>query len=281
MPEGVMSVRPAISLLLSLIFMFLGAHLSPAQHAVTKGLISYWPLDKDTIEGNKVKDVWGGQDALINGDPKVVEGKIGDALEFDGDDWLLITDDIKAAKLPVKEMTVEAWVYPEHFDDWGAFIGCAQDNGGFEKGWILGTVNNTEGAGPNEFSFAVSTVGADDGDGDLTYFHAGPYDTGQWYHVVGVYDGQVTRLYINGQLAVEGKNQTGEINYPDHAFFVIGVYKDDNEHFPFKGKLDEIRLYDRALTEEEVLQNFSAQGLPVEPAGRLAITWGEIKRNVR
>lgn len=101
-----------------------------------------------------------------------------------------------------------------------------------------------------------------------TSFHAGPYDTGQWYHVVGVYDGRITRLYINSQLVLEGKNQTSEINYPDHALFVIG-------------KLDEIRLYDHALTEEEVLRNLSAEGLSVETAGKLAAVWGRIKREIR
>lgn len=243
--------------------------------AVTDALISYWSCDN--IQNNTVEDSVGGQDATVNGDPEVVAGKVGSAIEFDGDDWLLITDDFNAAKLPTKEMTVEAWVYPVDFDDWGAFISYDQDNGGFEKGWILGTVNNTEGAGANEFSFAISTADADDGDGDLTYFHAGPYDPEKWYHVVGVYDGSSTRIYIDGELVVDSEEQSGDINYPDSGFFTIGVYKDDNEHFPHLGMLDELRLYEKALNKSEVLQNYDAQGLSVEPAGKLSLTWGEIK----
>lgn len=248
------------------------------QYAVTDGLVSYWPMDKDTIQNNKIMDVWGKQDASINGNPEIVEGKVGDAVQFNGSsDWLLITDDINKANIPKREITVEVWVYPEEFDQWGGFLACFQDNGGFEKGWALGTVSNAEGAGANEFSFAISTKDADDGDGDLTYFHNGPYDPGKWYHVVGVYDGEKTKLYIDGQLVVDSAGQSGDINYPDHAFLVIGIYKDDNEHDPFKGKLDEIRLYDRALSESEILQNYSAEGLAVQPAGKIGLMWGEIK----
>ena len=245
---------------------------------VTDGLISYWTFDKVDIADNKVKDVWGGQDATMMGDPQVVTGKVGNALEFNGSsDWLLVSDNINAVKLPKKEITVGAWVYPENFDAWGGFLSCFQDNGGFEKGWGLGAVHNEEGAGPDEFSFAVSTKGADDGDGDLTYFHAGPYDVRKWYHVVGVYDGNTTKLYVNGELVVDSEGQSEDINYPSNAFLVIGIYKDDNENDPFMGKLDEIRLYEKALSEGEVLRNMEAKGLSVDAGGKLSLTWGEIK----
>jgi len=41
--------------------------------------------------------------------------------------------------------------------------------------------------------------------------------------------------------------------------------------------LDEVRLYDRALSEKEVLNNMEAEGLAMEPAGKLNLTWGQIK----
>ena len=48
--------------------------------------------------------------------------------------------------------------------------------------------------------------------------------------------------------------------------------------FPIMGMLDELRLYDRALSEAEVLQNYESEGLAVNPAGKLSFTWGGIKR---
>ena len=42
------------------------------------------------------------------------------------------------------------------------------------------------------------------------------------------------------------------------------------------GMIDNVRIYDRTLTEEEVMQNFEAKSdqLPVEPAEKLSTTWG-------
>jgi len=245
---------------------------------IEDGLISYWTFDKDDIDGIVVKDIVGEQHAQMQGSSQIVEGKVGNAIELNGStDWLLVNDDINTMKLPTREITCEVWVSPEEFDAWGTFLGVFQDNGGFEKGWILGTVHNEEGAGANEFSFAISSEDADDGDGDLTYFHSGPYEIGNWYHVAGVYDGIKTKIYVNGELVVDSEGQSGDIVYPDNGFFVIGVYKDDNEHDPFKGKLDEIRLYDKALTEENVLQNMNSEGMALDAFAKLSISWGEIK----
>ena len=66
------------------------ANIVEAQ-VVTDGLVSYWRLD--TIKGNTVVDVWGENDGTIFGDPKIAEGKIGKALNFDGDDHIVCGDD--------------------------------------------------------------------------------------------------------------------------------------------------------------------------------------------
>ena len=52
--------------------------------AVSEGLVSYWSFDQETVVGRTVKDVWGKNDGTSEGNPKIVAGKVGDALEFDG-----------------------------------------------------------------------------------------------------------------------------------------------------------------------------------------------------
>jgi hypothetical protein len=238
--------------------------------AVKDGLISYWPFDKQHVAGDKVKDIVGGQDAQMFGAAKTVPGKAGEAVELDGSaSYLVVTDDIKAAKLPTREMTAEAWVYPGHFIEWGGYIGAFQDNGGFEKGWVLGT--------NWQISFAVSTRGADDGDGVLTYIKAPPVPLKEWVHVAGTYDGKTMTLYLNGVPAATSGVQSGDILYPERVYFRMGVYKDDNEDFRHLGMLDEVRLYRRALTADEVGRNLKAQGLAVEPGGKLGLLWGRVK----
>ena len=241
--------------------------------AIEDGLIGYWSFDKDTVKGNTVKDIWGNQDAEMIGKLQIVEGKFGEAVRLEGGAGarVQITDDIKKAELPTEEMTVELWVWDEQFIEWGGYMVAVQDNGAFEKGWLIGTRWKA-------FSFALSSDGADDGDGLLTYLNsANTYDVNEWHHVVGTYDGKEMKIYVDGKLEGTSSVQSGVINYPDRIFFSMGAYKDDNEDFVHKGMIDEVRLYDRALSEKEVSNNLEAEGLAVEAAGKLSLTWGQIK----
>ena len=243
---------------------------------IEDGLIGYWSFNKDTMKGNTVKDVWGDQDAQMIGKLQIVEGKFGEAVRLEGGAGarVQITDDIKKAELPTEEMTVELWVWDEQFIEWGGYMVAVQDNGAFEKGWLIGTRWKA-------FSFALSSDGADDGDGLLTYLNsANTYDVNEWHHVVGTYDGKEMKIYVDGKLEGTSSVQSGVINYPDRIFFSMGAYKDDNEDFVHKGMIDEVRLYDRALSEKEVSNNLEAEGLAVEPAGKLSLTWGRIKAAV-
>ena len=240
---------------------------------IEDGLIGYWSFDKDTVKGNTVEDLWGDQDAEMIGKIQIVQGKFGEAVQLGGGAGARVqmTDDIKKAKLPTEGMTVELWAWDEQFIEWGGYIVAVQDNGAFEKGWLLGTRWKA-------FSFALSSDGADDGDGLLTYLNSvNTYDVNEWHHVVGTYDGEEMKIYIDGKLEGTSGVQSGPINYPDRVFFSIGAYKDDNEDFVHKGMLDEVRLYDRALSEEEVSNNLKADRLAVEPAGKLSLTWSQIK----
>lgn len=244
---------------------------------IEDGLIGYWSFDKDTVKGNTIMDIWGNQDAEMIGKLEIVPGKFGEAVQLGGGAGarVRITDDIEKAELPSKEMTVELWAWDEQFIEWGGYVVAVQDNGAFEKGWLLGTRWKA-------FSFALSSEDADDGDGLLTYLStANLYDTNEWYHVVGTYDSKEMKIYVNGKLEGTSGVQSGAINYPDRVFFSIGAYKDDNEDFVHKGMLDEVRLYDRALSEKEILNNLQAEGLAVEPAGKLSLTWGQIKAAAR
>jgi|GEM_PF-6853565 len=82
-----------------------------------------------------------------------------------------------------------------------------------------------------------------------------PLESDQWYHVVGTYDGKTAKLYINAVL-VANVTATGEmpqslfnLRIGDSIIPTIGTSK-------FLGSLGMIRIYSRALTSEEVLQNF-------------------------
>jgi formylglycine-generating enzyme required for sulfatase activity len=72
--------------------------------------------------------------------------------------------------------------------------------------------------------------------------------TSVWQHVVGVQEGEATRIYVNGILV--GSTDTGELVPFDPENFTLGNLFNSNT---FQGLLDEVRLYGRSLSGEEVL----------------------------
>ena len=91
-------------LAITLIITIQNGHTQPI---VTDGLVSYWTFDEKDIAGFTAKDVWGENDGRIVGNPKVVDGQVGEALEFDGaNDYVNLTNlgdfGEKSAHLPLK-----------------------------------------------------------------------------------------------------------------------------------------------------------------------------------
>ena len=150
---------------------------------------------------------------------------------------------------PVESLTVEAWVKVDKPIRWGGIVSAIQDNGSFERGWLLGYENN-------QFSFALATGKTK----RLTYLKAkGNFVPGLWYHVAGTYDGKVQSLYVDGQLAGSSSKQSGPILYPPEFDLSIGAYKDDNEHYPLDGKIAYAAVWDKALPAKEILQHFNSR----------------------
>lgn len=236
--------------------------------AAEGGLVGGWVFDRDHIEGGTVKDIAGNLDARLSGGARL--DAAGIALILDGTATVSLSAGALPRGLPRRAISVEAWVAVEEPSEWGGIISCLQDNGGFEKGWLLGTRNR-------RFAFALSTTGADDGDGTMTYLTAdSDFVPGAWYHVAGVYDGKEQRIYVNGQLAGATKKQSGEILYPERTFYDIAAYHDDNEHYRLKGRLHEVRVYNRALNAGAVKARFKAKAKDFPRP--LQLTFGPVLR---
>ena len=101
---------------------------------------------------------------------------------------------------------------------------------------------------------------------------------GEWYHFVGTYDGSNINFYSNGKNVAKLPCAEGAEKPPTtslkiaHSTLFGGVYD-------LIGAVDEIRIYDRALSEVEVRKNFVASGgIAVEYSTlELSLTWGAIK----
>ncbi|WP_051251488.1 LamG domain-containing protein [Paenibacillus harenae] len=89
-----------------------------------------------------------------------------------------------------------------------------------------------------------------------------PIQRGVWYHVVAVFDGDRHRLFINGELQDE---KAGFLRpNPEEPIF-FGKKNSNEQRFWFHGELDDIRIYNRAVFEEEVLELYTEHGYRGDP----------------
>jgi len=236
--------------------------------AVSEGLVSYWSFDRGSIVGKAVQDVWGDNDGTCDGAPKIVAGKVGDALEFGGPLRSVNVGDPADGSLDFgarTDFTLEAWAFPQNN---GGSMRIIDKKDDADVGYMI-EHNIVDGFQPY----------ANDGEGGVSRVLEGMTHFDQWVHVVGVFErkGNI-ELFVDGESVRKGPSDApGREDIDTKNPFYIGRRRSGER---WKGMLDEIRVYNRVLSEEEIKQNFEARdGLahPVEPSGRLAITWGRIK----
>ncbi len=220
------------------------------------GLVGYWSFDEGT--GKKAGDTSGnGHDGEFAGAPKWVEGKFGSALEFDGvDDHVKVADD-DALDL-TDEVTLMAWFNPS-----AALTGRRM----MVKNHAIFVIFDFGNA--NSIDFLVKP------DNHFAQSKTTDWKIGQWYHFAGTFDGKTLRVYINGQL--EGEAANNKPIPPSNLDLWIGGDDNGRPTDWFPGKIDEVRLYDKVLTEAEIRRVMDSPA-DVEPQGKITTTWANIKR---
>ena len=239
-------------------------------------LLGRWRFAPTDVRGSEVRPAAGDLMGKVSGAVRFSDDQPQRLLLDGKTNQINLTEDLAQGRLPIQAISAEAWVRIDAKAEWGGIVGAIQDNGNFEKGWLLGNHNN-------QFLFGLSTEGANDGDGKLTYLHSSTvFEPAHWYHVVGTYDGQVQKIYVDGLLRGESTEQSGKINYPAKALYCIGAYRDDDEHHLWSGRLAEVGVYSKALSAEEVAARFTAsvREFPdIQPVHPLVTGWPTYMRD--
>ena len=199
----------------------------------------------------RVVDLVGRLNGTILGEVNLRQAGGIEALTLDGkNNSVMLASDHSTANLPLQQISAEAWVRIDKPQPWGGIVGAIQDNGSYERGWILGYRDS-------KFCFAVNAKGGED---KLTYLlSTTDFQSETWYHVVGTYDGNTQRIYVNGALENSSTSQSGDIHYPPQAFYEIGAYHDKDEYFKLSGMVHEVRVYSRPLNPDEIQSNQQAK----------------------
>lgn len=152
------------------------------------GLISFWTFDDDTVGDNMVEDISGAAAGSIIGDPEVINGKVGEALHFDGNDSVQIPG---AESLKLRDaFTVSGWVKGEKSPD---------SSSGTVTQW-LAKPSNYVFSWNHDANFAGS-IAFNTESGWVRAQIKEPLSGGKWYHIAGTWDGEFLKIYLNGSLS--------------------------------------------------------------------------------
>ncbi len=208
-----------------------------------------WTFSQEKISAQKITSVRGNLKGEL--EKQAEASRMG--MRLDGENSMDVPG-MTADQLPSRNLTAEAWVSLDSGTRWGSIVGYYQDNGDYEKGWLLGY---------NETTFLLS-VSCESKLHTITSRTA--FEKGKWYHVVGTYDGKTMKLYVNGVEEASGNSANGEIAYPGEAYYTIGAYHDKDEFFRMKGTVHSVRLYGKTLDPTEIIA-LHAKGKSLFPKG--------------
>ncbi len=163
-----------------------------------------------------------------------VPGRFGRALRFDGRSSFVEVPDSPSLN-PRKELTLEAWILPFSWD-----VGFNRRV--MQKSGLQDDRQYRLTAEWGLFKFDIFEVGG---------VAASLPQPGRWHHVVGVYDGRKVQLWVDGKLAAE-REAKGEIPVTTSPLFVGTKRAYAPRSDWFNGLIDEVRVYNRALSPEEI-----------------------------
>jgi hypothetical protein len=235
------------------------------------GLVAHWTFDEGT--GTIAYDSAGNNDGTIYG-ATWTTGKLGDALNFDGNNDYVQVPNNQSQQISTNQITVSAWIKLNgDVVNTQRRIVCKQEIS--NRSWGL------EVFGKNYGSSTGNQTVFHDSDGSTTWYNcvsATHLNTEQWYHIVATDNAGAIRIYLNGQLDTlsnDGYGIPSQINSP------INISKHNPESlFFFNGLIDDVRIYNRALSAAEVAQLYA---IP-EPATLILLGLGWVmlrKRQTR
>jgi concanavalin A-like lectin/glucanase superfamily protein/F5/8 type C domain-containing protein len=221
----------------------LGLILTSLGNAADPSLIGWWRFDE--ASGTVAHDASDrGNNGVLEGGPTWVTGKIDGALRFDGQD-----DYVEVGSVGISgtdRRTLAGWARASTTEipkETGVF-------GFIPDGSTDGTYFDVEVDDAGNYVVNVQ--------GLVTIF--GTVDT-QWHHFAITYDGTEGRWYLDGQFIDSMVGETGTIDQVR-----IGARLSNSKYFP--GLIDDVRIYNRALTEAEIRSVIRGtdQGLATNPS---------------
>jgi hypothetical protein len=210
------------------------------------GLVLYLPFDAPPVN-NVVQDASGaGNHGRVEGAQWVPEGRFGGAYRF------CLTNLTDRIVIPNSDLlnpdyiTVSAWIKTTDTDGFWNRILDKDHRKGYNLG--LGGDSVYKGIPRGKLIFECCSYGIMDAEGK-------PLGDGQWHHVAATFDGQISRVFVDGNQRQQRKTEKPGTIAKNHWDLCIGnsiVDSPDGSFLAYDGLIDEVRIYNRALSADEI-----------------------------
>jgi len=258
------------NLLLTAIAIFGLATITNAQvpsYVPTNGLVGYWPFNgnaNDASTNNLGGNVLGGPTLTTdrNGNSNASYDFDYSTVSFGGQ-----TDEVYIpynSILNSTNISVSVWVYPRSYY-WSGNPGPSAIIRRFEYGYSNPN-GQTWGIDFNQSTlYAFILEGAsNNSQNNATVTHNTPLSLNTWHHIVFTYNGASLNLYLDGAL-VNSVSSTLPLNTAGNSGISIGESNQANGYWlPTDGKIDDIAIWNRALTSCEIVALYNGQN-PTQP----------------
>ncbi|MHC4327632.1 MAG: LamG domain-containing protein, partial [Planctomycetota bacterium] len=206
----------------------------------TDGLVAFYALDGDANDGSG-NELHG----TIVGDPAFVEGLAGMALELDGVDDYVDCGNPTLLDFGTGDFTISAWINLTTTERATVYAKGGDNSGGIRYTLAMGESNDNK-----------MTLTTDDDDNKRQARGGTVVNDGAWHHVVGMRSGNTSLVYVDGVEdgtldLPEGYDLSGTTQH-NALLGAITSHTDDSLEKLFAGLLDEVAIYDRALSVGEV-----------------------------
>ena len=218
----------------------------PPPPPIDPDIVAYYPME-DTANVAVCSDGSGNDyhGTTRGGVTFSVDGKVGRCASFDQNGAI----DLPAFDVPGDQLTICAWIYVINFAVYDArIISKATGVSGTKHYWMLSTYGN-------QLRGRLKTNGTT---GTLIS-SSGTLVANRWHFVAMTYSPGNWRLWIDGTTVMSSADQTGYIDEGPSVGAAIGDQPVGAGDRPFYGKIDEVRVYSRALTAAEI------QGIMADP----------------
>jgi len=230
--------------------------IASARADITTGLVGYWPFNGDARDAGDQ-----GLHGTEVGNPSYIEGAIEKALGLDGDGDYVTCPDHAAFDI-TEAITVSAWIKVNTFDkQWQYVVGKG------DSAWRIVRENTTDNVrwranGPTPTLAVIGNVNVHDG---------------QWHHVAGTYDGSTAVLYVDGTANASLKC-SGAISKNTYSVWIGQCSQQKNR--AWNGLIDDVRVYRRALTPDDVKELLTFTATPRVKASAPQPANGEVGVNI-